>query len=111
MSLAGAQHKLPVCLRDGELFEPIGRQSSTHILKPDSHVDGYPGRGYRGRSNIGLKSAAARQQVDELCRHIEAEAGQLMTEVFAGGTLNAGEQRIVRMITALPIAEMVARLR
>lgn len=278
MSLAGAQHKLPVCLRDGELLEPIGSESSTHILKPDSHVDGYPhtavneyfcmklaerlklpvprvelrhvpapiylvtrfdrigtvnpverlhtfdgaqllsvqsGQKYkfatagnlaqclghcrtkaRDRTRIfrwvvfniligngdahlknlsflvtsagielapfydlvstvvyhtkeylpeatrwpdvelsmqtgkaarfseitrndvieagvilGLKPATARQQVDELCRHSEAEAGQLMIEVFAGGTLNAGEQRIVRMIPALPIAEMVARLR
>ena len=42
MSLAGVQHKLPVCIRDGELFEPIGSESSTQILKPDSHVEGYP---------------------------------------------------------------------
>lgn len=35
MSLAGAQHKLPVVLRDGKLFEPGGAQASTHILKPN----------------------------------------------------------------------------
>lgn len=35
MSLAGAQHKLAVVLRAGELFEPAGRTPSTHILKPD----------------------------------------------------------------------------
>ncbi|WGZ94608.1 MAG: HipA domain-containing protein [Candidatus Thiothrix putei] len=38
MSLAGAQHKLPVVLRAGQLFEPIGNTPSTHILKPD-HPD------------------------------------------------------------------------
>lgn len=35
MSLAGAQHKLPLVLQDGELYEPIGQEPSTHILKPD----------------------------------------------------------------------------
>lgn len=38
MSLAGAQHKLALVLRDGELFEPVGQEPSTHILKPD-HPD------------------------------------------------------------------------
>ncbi len=38
MSLAGAQHKLLVVLRDGALFEPVGAEPSTHILKPD-HPD------------------------------------------------------------------------
>jgi serine/threonine-protein kinase HipA len=38
MSLAGAQHKLALIYRDNELFEPIGRTVSTHILKPD-HQD------------------------------------------------------------------------
>ncbi|MDF0734150.1 HipA domain-containing protein [Pseudomonas entomophila] len=35
MSLAGAQHKLPIVMTDGALFEPIGSTPSTHILKPD----------------------------------------------------------------------------
>ncbi|CAM3902249.1 putative kinase Y4mE [Pseudomonas reidholzensis] len=35
MSLAGAQHKLPVVLNDQGLFEPVGSTPSTHILKPD----------------------------------------------------------------------------
>lgn len=35
MSLAGAQHKLPIVRRQGQLFEPIGATPSTHILKPD----------------------------------------------------------------------------
>lgn len=42
MSLAGAQHKLAVVLRDGELFEPIGHTASTHILKPDHKDVDYP---------------------------------------------------------------------
>lgn len=35
MSLAGAQHKLPVIYRDGSLYEPAGDTPSTHILKPN----------------------------------------------------------------------------
>jgi serine/threonine-protein kinase HipA len=42
MSLAGAQHKLAVVLRDGELFEPAGATPSTHILKPDHPDEDYP---------------------------------------------------------------------
>jgi len=42
MSLAGAQHKLAVVLKDRQLFEPAGATPSTHILKPN-HVDAdYP---------------------------------------------------------------------
>jgi serine/threonine-protein kinase HipA len=42
MSLAGAQHKLAVVLEHGELFEPAGALSSTHILKPDHPDTDYP---------------------------------------------------------------------
>lgn len=42
MSAAGAQHKLPVVYRDQALFEPIGAEPSTHILKPDHTSDDYP---------------------------------------------------------------------
>ncbi|EKS67594.1 MULTISPECIES: HipA domain-containing protein [Caballeronia] len=43
MSLAGAQHKLAVVLRDDALFEPAGRTPSTHILKPNHQdTDDYP---------------------------------------------------------------------
>jgi serine/threonine-protein kinase HipA len=35
MSLAGAQDKLPVALRNGKLAIPINGAPSTHILKPD----------------------------------------------------------------------------
>ena len=38
MSLAGAQHKLAIVVRDSALYEPIGSEPSTHILKPD-HPD------------------------------------------------------------------------
>lgn len=41
MSVAGAQHKLLVVYRDGELFEPVGSEPSTHILKPDHLSDDY----------------------------------------------------------------------
>lgn len=42
MSLAGAQHKLPVVIDNDTLFEPVGAQPSTHILKPDHPDDDYP---------------------------------------------------------------------
>lgn len=41
MSIAGAQHKLLVVLRDGQLFEPIGATPSTHILKPNHPSEDY----------------------------------------------------------------------
>lgn len=42
MSLAGAQHKLAVIYRNGELIEPVGQTPSTHILKPDHTDPDYP---------------------------------------------------------------------
>lgn len=42
ISIAGAQNKLPVVYRDGALFEPIGSEPSTHILKPNHVGDDYP---------------------------------------------------------------------
>lgn len=42
MSLAGAQHKLPVVLQGRALFEPAGNWPSTHILKPDHPDQDYP---------------------------------------------------------------------
>jgi serine/threonine-protein kinase HipA len=42
MSLAGAQNKLLVIYRDGTLFEPVGSEPSTHILKPNHMSDDYP---------------------------------------------------------------------
>jgi serine/threonine-protein kinase HipA len=42
MSIAGAQNKLLVVLRRGALFEPMGSEPSTHILKPNHVSDDYP---------------------------------------------------------------------
>jgi serine/threonine-protein kinase HipA len=43
MSLAGAQEKLPVVLdKQGDLYEPIGSELSTHILKPNALSAYYP---------------------------------------------------------------------
>ncbi|WP_249679093.1 HipA domain-containing protein [Pseudomonas abieticivorans] len=41
MSLAGAQHKVAIVLKDGELWEPTGSMPSTHILKPDHPSEEY----------------------------------------------------------------------
>ncbi|MBS0420008.1 MAG: HipA domain-containing protein [Proteobacteria bacterium] len=42
MSVAGAQNKLWVVYRKGELFEPEGSEPSTHILKPNHVGDDFP---------------------------------------------------------------------
>lgn len=43
MSLAGAQHKLPILFDHGRLFEPLSATASTHILKPNHPLaDHYP---------------------------------------------------------------------
>ncbi|RTL56474.1 MAG: type II toxin-antitoxin system HipA family toxin [Rhodocyclaceae bacterium] len=43
MSLAGAQEKLPVVMGpNGALFDPLGAQVSTHILKPNALSNFYP---------------------------------------------------------------------
>lgn len=34
LSLAGAQEKIPICLKDGQIFLPRGSYASTHIIKP-----------------------------------------------------------------------------
>ena len=41
MSVAGAQHKLLVVYRDEQLYEPVGNEPSTHLLKPDHLGDDY----------------------------------------------------------------------
>lgn len=42
MSLAGAQHKLALIMRAGKLWQPVGSEPSTHILKPDHPGVDYP---------------------------------------------------------------------
>lgn len=42
MSVAGAQNKLPLVYRDDALYEPVGSEPSTHILKPNHVGDDYP---------------------------------------------------------------------
>jgi len=42
MSLAGAQHKLPVVIQDGVLYEPLPGTPSTWILKPAHQSSDYP---------------------------------------------------------------------
>ncbi|MEL4181550.1 HipA domain-containing protein [Roseateles sp. PN1] len=41
MSAAGAQHKLLVIYQNDALFEPVGAEPSTHILKPNHLSDDY----------------------------------------------------------------------
>ena len=37
LSLAGVQDKLPIAIRDGEIYLPLDGSPSTHILKPPNH--------------------------------------------------------------------------
>jgi serine/threonine-protein kinase HipA len=41
MSLAGAQHKLPIILANDHIFEPVGSMPSSHILKPEHERPNY----------------------------------------------------------------------
>ncbi len=41
MSVAGAQDKLLVVYKDGQLFEPLGVEPSTHLLKPEHVSEDY----------------------------------------------------------------------
>lgn len=41
MSLAGAQHKMVIVMRDNALYEPLPGTPSTHILKPNHPSDDY----------------------------------------------------------------------
>lgn len=78
MSLAGAQHKLPVVLQDGELYEPYPGEVSTHILKPNSQSALYPASAsneyfvMRLAQTLGLDTpAVARRYVPEAVYLIE----------------------------------------
>lgn len=62
MSLAGAQHKLAVVLRDGALFEPGADTPSTHILKPTHQMqEVYP---HSVANEWFVMSLAARLKLD-----------------------------------------------
>ena len=59
MSVAGAQHKLLVVLRQDRLFEPVGATPSTHILKPDHpKAETYPVSAFNEFLTMRLAAAA-----------------------------------------------------
>ena len=59
MSLAGAQHKLPIVLDGDQLFEPLPGTPSTHILKPNHLLgDRYPASVMNEYFTMRLASAA-----------------------------------------------------
>jgi serine/threonine-protein kinase HipA len=68
MSVAGAQHKLLVVWRDGQLFEPVGGEPSTHILKPDHLSDDYPSSVINefAVQRLGARLALGSPKVDRL---------------------------------------------
>lgn len=81
MSLAGAQHKLPVIVEGAALFEPEGREASTHILKPNHpDLETYP---ESAANEWAVMQVAKRLQLDvpatswRLCPAGESETGNL----------------------------------
>lgn len=70
MSLAGAQHKLAVTIKDGDLFEPFGVECSTHILKPDSKAQGYPHTAINEYFCMQLAKAAGLSVPDTELRYV-----------------------------------------
>lgn len=72
MSLAGAQHKLPVILQNGRLFEPIGVTPSTHILKPD-HPDTHYAHSVINEYFTMRLAKALNLMVPEVTRHYVPE--------------------------------------
>ena len=61
MSVAGAQHKLLVVYRANELFEPVGAEPSTHILKPDHLSEDYPASAFNEYLTMQLAHAVGLQ--------------------------------------------------
>ena len=61
MSVAGAQHKLLVVYRSNELFEPVGAEPSTHILKPDHLSEDYPASVFNEYLTMQLAEAVGLQ--------------------------------------------------
>jgi serine/threonine-protein kinase HipA len=65
MSLAGAQHKLLVAMRNGKMFEPVGATPSTHILKPEHEQKGtYPASVFNEHLTMKLAKFAGLQVPD-----------------------------------------------
>ncbi len=71
MSAAGAQHKLLLVVKEGELFEPAGATPSTHILKPDHpDVEHYPASAYNEFLTMRLARAAGLLVPDVILRRL-----------------------------------------
>ncbi len=72
MSAAGAQNKLLVVYRDGALYEPVGSEPSTHILKPNHAYQDYPSSVINEYAAMRLASTM-RLSVPNVCRRYVPE--------------------------------------
>lgn len=70
MSAAGAQSKLLVVYRDGTLYEPVGSEPSTHILKPDHTHDDYPSSAINEYAVMQLAGAMKLSVPDVIRRYV-----------------------------------------
>lgn len=70
MSVAGAQHKLLVVYRDNALFEPVGAEPSTHILKPDHLSADYPASVFNEFVTMRLAAAVGLQPPNVYRRYV-----------------------------------------
>jgi len=70
MSVAGAQNKLLVVYRDDALWEPVGAEPSTHILKPSHTSDDYPASVINEYATMRLADALGLQPPQVFRRYV-----------------------------------------
>jgi serine/threonine-protein kinase HipA len=99
MSLAGAQDKLPVAMRDGRIAIPIHGAASTHILKPDNH------RLAGSVQNEALCMALAQRLLPGVAQAI----GPFNT--YALNTMPVNATRRVERLSAAPVTTGIAGAR
>ncbi len=91
LSLAGAQNKLPVFIRDNKFFLPIGAKSSSHIVKPQ--INDYP-------SSV---------ENEAFCMLLAKKIGLAVPEVFIWKT-NVSKAYVIKRYDRKPINNYLKRI-
>ncbi len=126
MSVAGAQNKLLVVYRDDRLFEPVGAEPSTHILKPDHTSDDYPASVINEYITMQLASKLGLQTprvwrlyvpqpvyiVERFDRHVD-EAGQVRRHHIIDACQLLNKSRLFKnsAATLATLSDCIARCR
>ncbi|HKX43295.1 MAG TPA: HipA domain-containing protein [Burkholderiaceae bacterium] len=126
MSSAGAQHKLLVVFRDDRLYEPVGDEPSTHLLKPNHVDDDFPASVIneyivmRLAARLGLVVPPVWRRytpepvyiVERFDRSVAAHGGiQRRHIIDACQLLNKSRQFKYRSATLQTLAELIAHCR